>query len=245
MQAIPINPGSLMMLLCPQCGYLMSAPARSAAYSGASTVLAESGPESTAEGDATDNTDTSNQQRQPPRMQLDQFHGVMSLFGRGPGFTLGEFFQFLLDPETALTESESATLTSWFKGRTKTGLSPVDTVAAMYLHPKSRTFTNGQLRHSDFTDLAPQSDTPLYLDKYPHKAKLLPSSSSYRERFKAREGLEELFARSTLAIVDMEAEKLCSPETGLSRGAGVTWDMFSTYSLAKEHPIVQKQAPVS
>ncbi|KAG8753206.1 hypothetical protein FRC12_011652 [Ceratobasidium sp. 428] len=95
----------------------------------------------------------------------------MSLFGRGPGFTLGEFFQFLLDPETALTESESAMLTSWLEGRTNTGFIPVDTVAVI-----------------NFTDLAPQSDTPLYLDKYPHKAKILPSSSSYRERFTAREG---------------------------------------------------------
>ncbi|KAG8689566.1 hypothetical protein FRC09_012371, partial [Ceratobasidium sp. 395] len=112
----------------------MSVPARSAAYSGSSAVPAESGPKSAAEGDAADNTDTTDRKRQPLRTQLDKFCGVMSLFGRGPSFTLGDFFQFLLDPETALTESESAMLNSWLKGRIKTGFSPVETVAAMYLH---------------------------------------------------------------------------------------------------------------
>ncbi|KAG9074629.1 hypothetical protein FS749_013783 [Ceratobasidium sp. UAMH 11750] len=221
-------------VICPHCGCSAADPLPAVSPSRSGSLGALADPSSSSGG-----------KRQSPRTQIEKFHEVMDSFGQKARFTLGDFFQFLFNPDTKLTRSETNMLSAWLKGTATSGFRPVQAVAAMYLHPLSRTFDNGKLRHSDFATLAPQPETPLFLDKYPHKAELLPPTPSPCERWNAREGLEELFARSTLAIVDFEAEKLCSPETGLSRGANVTWEIFAAYSLANEHSLVRNNAPVS
>jgi hypothetical protein len=183
--------------------------------------------------------------RKPASTTLQKFHSVMAMFGSKKGLTFPDFMEMLLNQETPLNDSERSMLSSWLQGSSRTGTRPPEIVSAMFLHRFSRHFQEGKLRHSTFSTLAPQPHSPLYLDKYPHQAVLLPPLSSPAELFSAREGLEELFVRATMAIVDYEAELLCAPKDGLPRGADVTWDIFDSYSLEKEQAKVQATAPVS
>ncbi|KAG8769276.1 hypothetical protein FRC12_005057 [Ceratobasidium sp. 428] len=210
-----------------------------------SEPLNPSGSQSTTQDSAVAESSTTGSKRKSPQNTSEKFHAVMALLGSKNHFTLGDFFECLFAERETLTDSERTQLSAWLKGRTKSGYRPVEAVVAMYQHSLSLRFSGGKLEHSDFSELAPQDNKPLFLDKYPRSANLLPPASSSPEHFSAREGLEELFARSTLAIVDLEAEKLCAKETGLSRGANTTWDLLLNYSLAREHSVVQNQAPVS
>ncbi|KAF8601732.1 hypothetical protein BDV93DRAFT_509786 [Ceratobasidium sp. AG-I] len=177
---------------------------------------------------------------------LDKFHNVMQHFGSKKGITLGGFMQTLLDPSTELSRSETAMLSSWLKGQTEPGTRPVEITDAIYCHKFSRTFEGGKLRHGSFVGLGPPTHSPKYLDKYPHHATLLPPASGIDELYNGREGLEELFSRGTLAIVDREADLLCEPgDAGLPRGQGVTWSIFEAFSLFNEKEKIKRLAPVT
>lgn len=51
------------------------------------------------------------------------------------------------------------------------------------------------------------------MDKYPHYTNSLLAASDNDDLYDGLEGLEELFSRRTLAIVDPEAHLLCPLET--------------------------------
>ncbi|KAG9080419.1 hypothetical protein FRC06_006609 [Ceratobasidium sp. 370] len=226
--------------VCTRCGHSNVASTLTLVSSGVLVAPGAPDLESTGESLPAEGSNSSGQKRRPPKTRTNKFHKVMAMFGSKTGFTLAEFFQLLFDPKTELTSSETAMLSAWLQGRTKSGIRPVELVASMHLHPLSITFKNGKLRHSTFTELAPQAHTALYLDKYPHLANLLPSPSSPSNHFNAREGLEELFAWATLGTVDLEAERLCVPESGLARGSNATWDLFvlSRLGVALAHATV-------
>ncbi|KAG9092764.1 hypothetical protein FS749_015455 [Ceratobasidium sp. UAMH 11750] len=236
---------SVLNYVCEKCGHPNVGSGLTSVSSGVPVAPGAPELESTGESLPVEGSNSVEQKRRPPKTRANKFHDVMAMFGSKTGFTLAEFFQLLFDPKTELTNSETAMLSAWLQGGTKSGIRPVELVANMYQHPLSITFENGKLRHSTFTELAPQSQTALYLDKYPRSADLLPSPSSSPHHFNAREGLEELFARATLGTVDLEAERLCAPESGLSRGYNATWDVFGAYSLASEQSTIQEHAPVS
>ncbi|KAG9077862.1 hypothetical protein FS749_010195 [Ceratobasidium sp. UAMH 11750] len=242
-----MSQGSTGMLnyVCEKCGHPNVGSGLTSVSSGVPVAPGAPELESTGELLPVEDSNSAGQRRRPPKTRANKFHDIMAMFGSKTGFTLAEFFQLLFDPKTELTNSETAMLSAWLQGGTKSGIRPVELVTNMYQHPLSITFENGKLRHSTFTELAPQAQTALHLDKYPHSANLLPSPSSSPHHFNAREGLEELFARATLGTVDLEAERLCAPESGLSRGSNVTWDVFGAYSLASEQSVIQEHAPVS
>ncbi|KAG8729333.1 hypothetical protein FRC11_009015, partial [Ceratobasidium sp. 423] len=164
-------------------------------------------------------------------------------------YGLGDFLASLFDPTTMskLSHSAKISLSSWLRGNSRAGTRPAEVIDAIYRHPNGITRTNRTLNRAVFSRLASPTHPPTYANAHPQGISLLPGDGSCdltKQQTNSREGIEELMVRGTLYLVEREAQHLADSDTGLGRGANLTWDSIEGLSREDQEQSIRQSAPI-
>lgn len=179
--------------------------------------------------------------------KIKKTQAVLDFFASQDRYGLGDFLAHLFDPKTLpqLSERSAKSVEGWLQGSTRKNTRPAEIFDAIQRHPSCIRRDDTNVRHSNFFDLGPPPNPPSFVNSHPQKTSLLPPLAELMpEDVNSREGLEELMVRGALLQVEREAHTLADLETGLGRGAGMTWELLSDLSNYDQREKMQTTAPV-